>query len=309
MDYELTLYDRIEIIKTANKQYDLEHNAYLSFSGGKDSTILHYLLDMALPNNRIPRVFINTGIEYNDIVAFVKELAAKDDRFVLLKPSVPIKPMLEKYGYPFKSKEHSLRVYQFNRGTNANYIKKYIGGYDHNGKKSTFVCPNILKYQFEEKGKYNYSNKCCYKLKKDTIHRWEKENHKPIAITGMRAEEGGNRARLGCTIFKGDKLNHFHPLIVVSEEWENEFIEKNNIELCRLYYPPFNFKRTGCKGCPYSLDLQEQLDIMDTYLPNEKKQCEILWKPVYDEYRRLGYRLRKQKERQMTIEDFINNEN
>ena len=53
-------------------------------------------------------------------------------------------------------------------------------------------------------------------------------------------------------------------------------------------------------------NLQEQLDIMDTYLPNEKKQCEILWKPVYDEYRRLGYRLRKQKERQMTIEDFIN---
>jgi len=64
MDNELLLIDRIEAIKTANKKYDLEHNAYLSFSGGKDSTVLHYLLDMALPNNKIPRVFINTGIEY-----------------------------------------------------------------------------------------------------------------------------------------------------------------------------------------------------------------------------------------------------
>lgn len=55
-DYELTLFDRIEVIKSTNKKYDLEHNAYLSFSGGKDSTVLHYLLDIALPNNQIPRV-------------------------------------------------------------------------------------------------------------------------------------------------------------------------------------------------------------------------------------------------------------
>ena len=80
----------------------------MSFSGGKDSTILHYLLDQALPNNKIPRVFINTGIEYQMIVDFVKGLAAKDDRFVILNPTQAIKPMLEKYGYPFKSKQHSI---------------------------------------------------------------------------------------------------------------------------------------------------------------------------------------------------------
>ena len=28
-------------------------------------------------------------------------------------------------------------------------------------------------------------------------------------------------------------------------------------------------------------------------MPAEYKQCEYLWKPVYDDYRRLGYRLRK----------------
>lgn len=116
MDYELTLFDRKNVIKDTINKYG-ENNFYLSFSGGKDSTILHYLLDKALPNNRIPRVFINTGIEYNDIVAFVKELASKDDRFVILKPTQPIKPMLEKFGYPFKSKQHShnLMIYQRNK--------------------------------------------------------------------------------------------------------------------------------------------------------------------------------------------------
>ena len=34
MDYELTLFDRIEVIKSANSKYDLEHNAYLSFRNG-----------------------------------------------------------------------------------------------------------------------------------------------------------------------------------------------------------------------------------------------------------------------------------
>ena len=25
---------------------------------------------------------------------------------------------------------------------------------------------------------------------------------------------------------------------------------------------------------------------MEKYLPNERKQCELIWKPVYEEYRR-----------------------
>ena len=298
MDNETILFDRIEVIKLTNEKYDLLNNAYISFSGGKDSTILHYLLDMALPNNRIPRVFINTGIEYNYIVDFVKELANKDDRFIILKPTIAINPMLEKYGYPFKSKQHSLRVSEFNKKSKANFLRKYITGIDKNGKETTFKCPKVLLYQFEEKGKYNYSNKCCYKLKKEPIKKWEKENNKTIALTGMRKEEGGNRRSIqGCIITdKNNKLVKFHPLLVVNEGFEEWFIENNNIKLCKLYYEPFNFKRTGCKGCPYALDLQEQLSIMEIYLSNERKQCEIIWEPVYKEYRRLGYRLKKEEQ-------------
>lgn len=141
--------------------------------------------------------------------------------------------------------------------------------------------------------KFKISDKCCYKLKKENAHKWEEANNRYIAMTGIRAEEGGMRNQNGCTIFQDDKLKKFHPIKVVSDEWEEEFIKRNNIKLCDLYYPPYNFKRTGCKGCGFSLNLQEQLLTMKKLLPNEYKQCLHLWKPVYDEYVRLGYRLSK----------------
>ena len=124
-DFELTLFDRLNAIRDTINKYGVD-NFYLSFSGGKDSTILHYLIDMALPNNKIPRVFINTGIEYNDILDFTKNLSMNDDRFIILNPTTPIKPMLEKYGYPFKSKQHShnLDIYRNNKKEVDKYIKE-----------------------------------------------------------------------------------------------------------------------------------------------------------------------------------------
>lgn len=227
-EYEFILQDRIAKIQAINEQYDLENNAYIAFSGGKDSTILHYLIDMALPNNKIPRIYANTGIEYIEMIKFVKSLAITDDRFVIINQTRNIKQTLNQYGYPFKSKEYSLRVEQFNKGNNSNFVMKYITGWNYNKNEPTpskFVCPKILKYQFEERGKYNYSNKCCYKLKKELTHKWQKENNKKIVITGMRNEEGGNRERLTCITDKGKK---FHPLVVITEEWENEFVERES---------------------------------------------------------------------------------
>lgn len=290
MDNELLLFDRIEVIKTANEKYDLENNGYISFSGGKDSTVLHYLVDQALPNNRIPRVFINTGIEYYDIVSFVKSMAEKDDRFIIITPKIPIKQMLEKYGYPFKSKEHSLYVSVYQNSGVTKTITRYL---QPNEKRNNFKCPKVLRYQFTEDFNIKISNKCCFKLKKEPIAKWQKENNKSITITGMRKQEGGNRRNIkGCIITDKDgSVKKFHPLLVADDDFEDWFINKFQIKLCRLYYPPFNFERCGCKGCPFALNLQEVLTTMATYLPKERAQCEIIWKPVYDEYRRLGYRL------------------
>lgn len=289
MDNEFLLFDRIEKIKQIINQFG-EDKFYISFSGGKDSTVLHYIVDMALPDNKIPRVFSNTGIEYELIVKFVKELAEKDERFMTIQPKKNIKKMLVEVGYPFKSKEHSTKLGCYQKGSRAKSILKYanLNG-ENNGSK--FTCPNRLKYQFSDDFNIKISEKCCHELKKKPFKQWQKENNRPITMTGMRQEEGGQREHMNCIVTRNNEVVKFHPLSVVSDEWEDWFIDKYNIKLCELYYPPFNFKRTGCKGCPFALTLQEQLDTMEKLLPREREQCEIIWKPVYEEYRRINYRL------------------
>ena len=224
MDNETILFDRLEIIKTANAKFDLEHNAYLSFSGGKDSTILHHLLDMALPNNSIPRVYVDTGIEYKAIREFVLDLASKDPRFVIIKPTKPIKKVLETYGYPFKSKEHShiVAVYQHSGlGKSVNY---YL---DKEGYKM-IKCPNALRYQFTDDFNIKVSDQCCLRLKKEPFKKYQRESGKTIVLTGMRKSEGGLRKSLtGCIITdKEGRLKKFHPLLVVDGDFENWFLER-----------------------------------------------------------------------------------
>lgn len=84
-----------------------EDGVYVSFSGGKDSTVLSHLVDRAIPGNNIPRVFVNTGLEYPEVVQFVR----KEPRAVIVRPKMNFKKVIEQYGYPFFSKETSEVIY------------------------------------------------------------------------------------------------------------------------------------------------------------------------------------------------------
>lgn len=288
-DNEFMLFDRLTKIKATIEKYG-EENFYLSFSGGKDSTVLHELLDLAIPGNTIPRVYANTGIELNLVRQFVQDKAEQDQRIVIIKPSQPIKKVLEENGYPFKSKEHSfyLETYQRNKAYTKT-VNRYLYPSE---KRKSFGCPKILRYQFTPDFDLKVSDKCCNELKKKPLKQWQKDNNKPYSIVGLRQAEGGQRNNTKCLAFNGDKLKAFHPLAIVGDNFIEWFIEEYNVELSAVYYPPYNFKRTGCKGCPFAPDLQKELDTLQEFFPNERKQCEIIWQPVYDEYRRLNYRLK-----------------
>lgn len=289
-DNELLLQDRCDKIKQVIDKYG-EENFYLSFSGGKDSTVLSWLIDYALPDNTIPRVYANTGIELNMIRDFVFNMAKDDDRVVILKPTVSIRQMLEQEGYPFKSKEHSLYVAEYQRmGEKSGSYKRYM--FPAENRKS-FGCPKCLKYQFNDDFKMKISNKCCNKLKKDPMKKYMKENNKQFTITGMMRSEGGSRNNITCFNINNKK---FSPLAIVSKAWEDWLIEHYNIQICDIYKEPYNFERTGCKGCPFAINIQHELDILEKFFPKERKQCELIWKPVYEEYRRIGYRLKKSEE-------------
>ena len=131
-------------------------------------------------------------------------------------------------------------------------------------------------------------------MKEKPLTKWSKENNSPYGITGIMRDEKGRRSKSSCLAFKSNgELNFFQPLVPITKEWEGWFIDKYDIKICDIYKEPYNFLRTGCKGCPFALHLQNELDTLEKYFPNERKQCEAIWKPVYDEYRRLGYRLKK----------------
>ena len=84
--------------------YDaFDGQVYVSFSGGKDSTVLvDIVTQMGL--NDVPIVFVDTGLEYPEIREFVKSYG---DRVTWLKPKMNFRQVIEKYGYPFFSKEIS----------------------------------------------------------------------------------------------------------------------------------------------------------------------------------------------------------
>lgn len=82
-----------------------EDGVYVSFSGGKDSTVLLNIARKMYPS--IPVAFVNTGLEYPEIVKFVKTF----DNVEILKPKKNFKQIISEYGYPFFSKEVSEVVY------------------------------------------------------------------------------------------------------------------------------------------------------------------------------------------------------
>ena len=82
-----------------------EDGVYVSFSGGKDSTVLLHIVREMYPD--VPGVFVDTGLEYPEIREFVQTF----DNIVWLKPKKNFKKVIEEYGYPFISKEVSECVY------------------------------------------------------------------------------------------------------------------------------------------------------------------------------------------------------
>lgn len=290
-DYNFLLNDRIAKIKSINELYNLEENAYISFSGGKDSCVLSKLIDLAIPNNKIPRVYCNTGIEYKLMVNFVKKLQTQDNRIIIIQQKQNIKEVLERVGYPFKSKEHSHKVELWQKGNRTKSLRKYFSYF--NDERNGFSCPKKLLYQTMNSFSLKISDRCCFELKKKPLKEWSKNNQKPISLLGLRREEGGQRKnKTNCITLEHNKIKSFSPLLVCDSNFINTFIQKENVELCELYKEPYNFKRTGCKGCPFSIDIQQELKLLSIYFPNERRNCDYIFGKVYDEYQRIGFRIK-----------------
>lgn len=88
-----------------------EDGVYISFSGGKDSSVLLHLARKLYPD--LQAVYVDTGLEYPEVRKFVEQ----HENVEILRPKMNFRQVIEKYGYPFISKEVAGCVY---------YARKYV---------------------------------------------------------------------------------------------------------------------------------------------------------------------------------------
>lgn len=79
-------------------------DVFVSFSGGKDSTVLAHLVKDMYPD--VPLVFSNTGLEFPEIQKF-----ARKNKAVFITPKMNFSEVISRYGYPLISKETAEAIY------------------------------------------------------------------------------------------------------------------------------------------------------------------------------------------------------
>lgn len=87
----------------------------VSFSGGKDSTVLAHLVHSIFPE--VPLVFANTGLEYPEIQAFARKMGAE-----FVRPKMSFSEVISTYGYPIISKENAEAIYYARRIKNGGVL-------------------------------------------------------------------------------------------------------------------------------------------------------------------------------------------
>ena len=284
----------------------------VSFSGGKDSTVLLHLVRQLYPN--VEAVFVNTGLEYPEIQSFVKTF----DSVTILRPKMRFDEVISKYGYPIISKEVSECIMQAKKArTQGKYVQRLrqLEGtwLDKNGNKSIF---NHEKYKPLLDVDFNVSNVCCNIMKKKPSHDYTRQTGK-VQITGQMADESKLRKQKwlqnGCNGFNMKRPTS-NPLSFWTEQDVLTYIKENNIPIASVYgdivydnggeqYPELlcdcgcklkttGCQRTGCIFCGFGAHLEKKgegrFERLKKTHPRQYEYCleggaydtDGLWKPA-----------------------------
>lgn len=201
---------------------------YVSFSGGKDSTVLLHLVREIYPD--VEAVFVNTGLEYPEIQRFVRTF----DNVTVLYPEMGFKEVISTYGYPLLSKSIAHKIESARRG--LTWAEKYLEGTAtaRNGLPSVY---NAKKYKPLVNVDFNISHKCCDIMKKRPVHKYEKESGKVPIIATMASESITRLSgwlRTGCNAFEAKNVMS-KPMSFWTEQDVLEYIRINDIEIASVY--------------------------------------------------------------------------
>ena len=240
---------------------------YVSFSGGKDSTVLLDLVRRIYPD--VPAVFIDTGLEYPELREFVKTIP----NVTWLKPEMNFRKVIEKYGYPIISKEVSKRVHWGKR-----YLEEGKVGYwayqsltqpvfTKDGKRSPY---DKHKYGYLLDAPFKASDNCCKIMKKDTAHKYVNQTGRKPIIATMACESQMRKTawlKNGCNAFNATNPTS-QPMSFWTEQDVLQYIKEFKIHYASVYgeikqdengkYYTTGCNRTGCVFCGFGCHLEKE---------------------------------------------------
>ncbi|MCX7950814.1 MAG: phosphoadenosine phosphosulfate reductase family protein [Clostridiales bacterium] len=249
MPLEIKIDKAIKVIEDAIYECGRE-KIYISYSGGKDSTVLSHLIRSKYPN--MLHIFSNTTNEYPETIEHIKWEV--DNNGMNLISTIPknkkgeymnFEKVVEKYGYPMFSKEIACAIRVYRRAMTER-TKEYT--YD-------YINRNFKKYL-----RYincNISDRCCDVLKKRPIKAIERKLGMKGVFLGILAEESRRRTndwiKHGCNFWTKTNLIS-KPLSIWTEDDIYEYINRYNVKISDLYNK--GYLRNGCMYCGFGVHLE-----------------------------------------------------
>lgn len=274
---------------------DTNGKCYVSFSGGKDSTVLLALIKMCqelYTVGDIPAVFSNTGIELQVTVDFVRWCKESGwyPNVQIIRPDVSFDWVLKNKGKPMLSKIRSHTLHQYKTTRNPSSVSLLLYKRTLSGNPA-WKHSLADKYMHIASDKFPImpSEKCCDYMKKDPFKKYEAIHGIKGTIIGIRTGEGGGReleakrrisigAKL-CTYTKNGIL-YKAPIIDWTNEDVDDFVNEYSIPLSDAY-TKYGFDRTGCMACPYSRHVDHDLQYLYEHEPLKYKAAMHWLKDVY----------------------------
>lgn len=243
--------EKLEWSKIRIKEFLTKYpNATVSFSGGKDSSVLLHLVRSI--KSDVVAVFSDTGVEYQEIYNHVN-----NTENVIWK--TPIKNQERVWiedGYPIFSKATSLKIDRILNSKKRKTFGGAIGLYTKIG--SIHKLPKqAIPFLDRDFWPFSVSDKCCHYLKVATCGSNVCINEP--SFVGMRVEESKTRAQswvsTGCNVY--GKNAKSSPIAIWNDGDIDKYIRENNVPIAKCYKNfGGDFTRTGCKTCPFGVKFE-----------------------------------------------------